>query len=261
MALTDVSDQYEFDDDYENDDYLTGRNHKVIQTQNLSSIDSISRNDYFDDYDDYDHPDNDTKKIRQSNMIKWAIEKYFVVVFAFFIAFFLEHYVVSFNFIPSRSMEPALYAGDVLLGSRNTKKIQRGDIVTCYSEDGELLAKRVIGMPGETIKIIGARVYIDGIRLDESEYIVSDWNTAGECWNCVIPENEYFVMGDNRDISDDSRYTGTVAFEKIEAKVILVLHGVKDEKTGKPHIPSKIEKISGIHYPNHELLYTEENSL
>ena len=98
---------------------------------------------------------------------------------------------------------------------------QRGDIVILHDprdHAGKELVKRVIGLPGEVLEISAGRVYINGRLLDEP-YIHQKW--SGEKPRVLIPEGDYFVLGDNRDGSADSRYFGLVPRDLIVGKVAL----------------------------------------
>lgn len=119
------------------------------------------------------------------------------------------------------------YAGD--------KTPQRGDVVIFQSEieneetgKDKLLIKRVIGLPGDTIKIEDGKVYLNG-ELFEEDYIKDGYtpagNTPAEGELFAVPEDEYFCMGDNRVVSLDSRYTevGTITEDQIEGKAVLRL--------------------------------------
>lgn len=99
---------------------------------------------------------------------------------------------------------------------------ERGDIIVLHDprQQGKDLIKRVIGLPGETIEIVDGQVYINGYRLEEP-YIVASW--SGTLPRVTIPEGEYFVMGDNRSNSLDSRSpsVGLIPEELIIGKALL----------------------------------------
>lgn len=106
--------------------------------------------------------------------------------------------------------------------SSNIKKIERGDIVSIkVIKDGEpiQILKRIIGLPGETIKIDGNSVYIDGILLEETYAFYE--SLSSDDIEYTVKEDEYYVLGDNRLHSTDSRAFGAVPTVNIEANVIL----------------------------------------
>ena len=109
------------------------------------------------------------------------------------------------------SMKPILGNGDVVLVNRiiyNATTPKRGDIIIFKPKGNENVhyyTKRIIGLPGETVEIMENRVYIDGERLEE-EYETTDIDEVGIVTEKVkLAGDEYFVLGDNRNISSDSR--------------------------------------------------------
>lgn len=96
----------------------------------------------------------------------------------------------------------------------------RGDIIVFNSpEEGRELVKRVVGLPGEEVEIKGGRVYIDGAAFDEP-YANGDTLCSGSCvW--VVPDGHYFVLGDNREDSRDSREGWTVPIGNVDGKKLI----------------------------------------
>jgi signal peptidase I len=142
--------------------------------------------------------------------------------------------------IPSGSMLNTLLIGDYILVDRGAYRAgdpQRGDIVVfLYPRNEERrFIHRIIGVPGETLQVRGREVLIDGRVIDEPYTLFGGpgrrqgfATTAGTCaypYGCdpiVIPPDSYFVMGDNRDNSQDSRYWGFVERDKIIGKASVV---------------------------------------
>jgi signal peptidase I len=136
------------------------------------------------------------------------------------------------------SMEPAVHADDKMIVTVNYYKIhpiQHGDIVIFQVSENKLFFKRVIALPGETIKMSEGKVYINGQELSEpylekaaEEYRKSyNANYTADFNEYKVPEGCVFVMGDNRPDSTDSRMMGAIPVEKIIGKVTTVLHGKK----------------------------------
>lgn len=121
------------------------------------------------------------------------------------------------------SMEPMLKDGDILIAVKNTRLIEREDIVAFYYGD-KVLLKRVIGLAGDKINIdANGNVYLNGKLLDEP-YISQ--KALGDCdieLPATVPENAIFVLGDHRSISVDSRSSdiGMIFDEKTIGKVVL----------------------------------------
>lgn len=122
-----------------------------------------------------------------------------VLIFTTYFYFTKNYFRV---FIPSESMLPTLQVGDQLLVKKVTpSSLKRGDIIV-FLHEGQPFIKRLIGMPGDTINIENGKVLVNGCVLDEPYLGVSD-RYSGVFF---VPEGAYFVLGDNRADSYDSRY-------------------------------------------------------
>ena len=144
-----------------------------------------------------------------------------VVVLALVAAFLVKTFVLQTFFIPSASMEPTLHVGDRVFVNKlayNFHSVRRGDVVVFTLPPGESagtgvddLIKRVIGLPGETIEARDGRIYIDGRALAEPWLPAGVSPVAGlPLVKLRIPPNHYFLMGDNRGDSSDSRHFGPI---------------------------------------------------
>lgn len=122
--------------------------------------------------------------------------------------------------VDGTAMIPALNDGDKVLMDESVDGLKRGDIVIhLYPKNrAKSYIKRIIGLPGETIQITDGKVYINGQLLDEP-YVLEANNSKKQTFAPeIVAENSYYVMGDNRDDSSDSRYWGTVAKDLIKGK-------------------------------------------
>lgn len=130
------------------------------------------------------------------------------VIISVLLALFISKVLVINAHIPSASMEPMIMTNDRLFGNRLAylfKEPARGDVVIFYAPDEEnvLFVKRIIGLPGESVQIKGGQVYIDNVAVSE-EYLAEEPKAEDMFFN--VPEGCYFVMGDNRNHSNDGRY-------------------------------------------------------
>lgn len=118
------------------------------------------------------------------------------------------------------AMEPTLKDGERVTVTREIQSIERGDIVHLKYplDESKTFIKRVVGLPGEQIAEKDGRLVVNGRLLDEP-YVLAE-NRSGRDWGPQrVPDGAYFVMGDNRNNSSDSRHWGTVRRDLIVGKV------------------------------------------
>ncbi len=192
---------------------------------------------------------------------KSIVREYFEsIVIAVILALFIRTFVVQAFKIPTGSMEENLLIGDHLLvnkfvfgptASRPERAVlpvgtlARGDVVVFkYPVEPERdFIKRVIGLPGETIEVKEKKVYINGKPFDEpyvhflappaaqSElHEVTSFDVRERYGPVTVPANQYFVMGDNRDNSQDSRYWGFLPRENVKGKALVIYWSYEAER-------------------------------
>jgi signal peptidase I len=197
-----------------------------------------------------------------------------VVIAVFAVTFLAQAFT-----IPSESMEQTLLIGDYLLVDKLCygiggiwdrllpyRKIRRGDIVVFHYpvHPEQAFVKRVVAVPGDRLRLINKRVYVNGTALDEPyvQYItnlrdpyrddfprteVPDYGVDAKWWKemprlvedhqLIVPSGHYFVLGDNRDDSQDSRYWGFVPRENIIGRPMMIYwssNGLTNDLTGSP---------------------------
>lgn len=179
------------------------------------------------------HAQTEPKESAGSFFKSLIIDIVIAVALAAIVLFFIRPTIVK-----QSSMEDTLHENDYMIMYRQAYRShtpERGDIIIFQSElydedsgDDKLLIKRVIGLPGEEISIVDNQLYINGEAYIE-DYLKDGYTPAFEIplegQTYTVPDDHYFVMGDNRVGSIDSRYheVGCVKSEQIEGKVVLRL--------------------------------------
>ena len=154
---------------------------------------------------------------RAANPTKYAILDWvYVVVIALAAALFINFFVIVNSTVPTGSMETTIMTGSRMIGLRLTyifEDPKRGDIIVFKYPDNpkQTYVKRIIGLPGETVEVKDGITYIDGEAIDEPYINENYWlgSMTGDRYNSgpfEVPENSYFVMGDNRGNSNDGRF-------------------------------------------------------
>ena len=161
---------------------------------------------------------------------EWAV----LILIAFALVFFVQLVIATPYRIPSESMEPTLVDGDRVVVNRlsySSGDVQRGEVVVFERppvlEGTDDMIKRVIGLPGEAVRIDGGEVYVGGLiaaepyLAEESATFTGrripgcDASTPDLVGVCIVPEGHVFVLGDNRGNSADSRFFGPIPVDDI----------------------------------------------
>ena len=180
---------------------------------------------------DFDLSDNRKKKKLKKKIINallLVVETVVVIV----LAFFLVRAAIERTVMPGTSMEPTLADDTSIIVNRLSylrKGPERFDVIV-FEQEGEehsyYHVKRVIGLPGETVQIVNGIVYINEKPLKEAVYNLPKIHLAGLAAEpFTLDEDEYFVLGDNRNKSEDSRFAniGNVTREQIVGKAWFTL--------------------------------------
>ncbi len=162
--------------------------------------------------------------------VKWLRESLETILPAILIAILINLLLAQPTRVHGLSMEPSLHTDQRLVVEKISYRLhgpRRGDIVVFSMPDqsSELLIKRVIGLPGETVEIQSGRVYINGTPLDEP-YL--DQETRGRFGPTIVPPLRVFVLGDNRNFSNDSRAFGVVPIQDILGRAWLSYWPLRD---------------------------------
>jgi len=180
--------------------------------------------------------------MRKKNIVKDYLEP---IVIAVLIALFIRTFVVQAFKIPSSSMEPTLLVGDYILVNKfiygiripytdtkffQFKKPQRGDVIVFIFplDPSKDFIKRVIGREGEKVEIIDKKIYINDRLIDDPWGHFQKKGLAGYLERMenfgpvVVPKDSLFVLGDNRDNSEDSRFWGFLHVNAVLGKAFII---------------------------------------
>ncbi len=174
------------------------------------------------------------------------IRDWFITIFeAILLTIFLIVFVAQSFLVEGYSMEPTLHNGERVMVEKITyhlRKPKRGEIVIVKNplDKRDKYIKRVVGLPGDLIEINKGSVYINGILLEE-DYIaepVAFWYSH----EYLVPEGHVFVLGDNRNHSDDSRRIGPIPYKNVLGRVVAVYWPLKNfEVLKQPTVMANFE--------------------
>ncbi|WP_125604847.1 signal peptidase I [Lapidilactobacillus bayanensis] len=170
------------------------------------------------------------KQQTETSFGKWLIEMIILAAILFTGVQLIFYFVLAKDVVSGPSMETSFNDGDRLITYR-LGKIKRGSVVVLDAPDepGTLYIKRVIGLPGDTIEAKNDTLYVNGQKVNESyltkyatgQNFTEDFSLKSKLGVNKVPANSYFVMGDNRPISKDSRRIGFIKKSAIKGVVRL----------------------------------------
>jgi signal peptidase I len=199
-----------------------------------------------------------------------AREYFESILIAVLLALFARTFVVQAFKIPTGSMEPNLLVGDHLLVNKfvfapaltglermllPNREIRRGDIIVFkYPEDPSRdFIKRVIGLPGETIELRNKKVYVNGSAIDEPYAHLlyppaqggepRPWDLRETYGPVTVPADQLFMMGDNRDNSQDSRFWGFLPRSFVKGRAMVIYWSFEQEGSGNPFSTTRWNRL------------------
>ena len=182
-------------------------------------------------YIDADFEELDEEKSKPAMTGKRLVKEVLNYALIFGITLAVMTLVLNVNRIPSSSMEPTIRTGSVAVSLRLPYLVgdpmpERGAIVT-YRELGQrhrLIIKRVIGLPGDTVSFEDGKVFVNGVEIEEP-YLMKQDSTQSVIPSFTVPEGHVFLLGDNRENSNDSRFSGHpfIPAENIKAQYLFSL--------------------------------------
>ena len=172
-------------------------------------------------------------KSKKQDAIEWVL----TFVIPIILAVLIHTFLFTFAMVDGESMMDTFQSNNITGVSRLYRfncEPQRGEVITVhYDESKKLYIKRVIGLPGEKVELVGGTLYINDEPMTEGYLTRIDTRDFGPYF---VGENEIFVMGDNRPVSNDSRYVGPLPMEYVYGKVIFVAFPF-DQMRGTTKIP------------------------
>ena len=178
------------------------------------------------------------KKGKTQNLLKKILSIIEPIIISFLLAIFTWLFLATPHEVLGQSMEPNVHDKSFVVAAKLAYKFgepKRGDIVIFKRTETKDYIKRVIGLPGERIRIEKCKIYINDIQLDESAYLAQTVCTKGGSYletsddthkyEIVVPENKYFLVGDNRGGSTDCRDFGPQDISLFKGKAVIVFSG------------------------------------
>ena len=143
-----------------------------------------------------------------------------IVLLSFIVGIFISQNTFSRVTVSGHSMDNTLYDGQQLcVNHLPLTSYNRGDVIIAY-ENGTIIVKRLIGLPGDVVVFEGDSLLVNGEVVQEPYVTDINYNKGILNNRVTLGEDEYIVLGDNRDVSTDSRYFGAISRSNIKGKVV-----------------------------------------
>lgn len=172
---------------------------------------------------------------RAKQIFKEILDWVKTIALALLITFFIKIFIFDLTRIQGASMENTLFTDDIVVIekiSRNiTHKYKRGDLIIFQSPiEEKLYVKRIIGMPGDKVELREGKFYINGTELDEPYYTTGSFTESKGENQWFLAYDEYFMVGDNRPKSNDSRKFGPVYENNFIGRALIRIWPLKQVK-------------------------------
>jgi signal peptidase I len=160
------------------------------------------------------------KKIKRRGWIHLALE-----IAAVLASIGLILYICwGFTTVSGSSMYPTLHNGDTVIYSRLGKHFEVGDVVLVERPNDEIFVKRIVAVAGDTVMIEDGKLFVNGKEIQTKQAIGDTIRTGTDIsYPYVVPENQVFVIGDNRENSEDSRMFGAVDVDHIKGRIAMYI--------------------------------------
>ncbi len=152
--------------------------------------------------------------------MKRIIKEYLPYVIIIIVVVLIRSFVITPVRVNGSSMDKTLSNGQIMLLYKLTDIKQNDIVVVDKSVQGSTLIKRLIAMPGDTIECINGKIFINNQEYDD-KYA---FGTTNDFEKITLKDDEYFILGDNRLVSEDSRYFGPVKRDKIKGKIVFSIY-------------------------------------
>lgn len=160
---------------------------------------------------------------KKNSLLRETLE---VIIPAIVIFLLVRTFLFEVRIVPSGSMNPTIMENDRFIAEKITLRFReprRGDILVfkppANAQFTTDYVKRVIGLPGETVEVRGGDVYINGTPLDEP-YVPAEYRANSDFPPITVPPESLFMMGDNRNMSEDSRFWGFLPYRNIRERAV-----------------------------------------
>ena len=162
------------------------------------------------------------KKLKYSINSRRLFRVFLGVLLFLVLMFLLFRYIVGVSLVSGNSMYPAYRDGQPVFYNRLAGSFNTGDVVSLRMPDGDFLIKRIVAVAGDTVDIIDGALYVNG-NPEDGDYVNGETSADSESgveYPLEIGDRQFFILGDNREVSVDSRSFGAVAASQITGKIL-----------------------------------------
>ena len=158
------------------------------------------------------------KKAKERRKQRLIVIMQFLLVFVVIIGLF--HFFIGISTVDGESMYPTLHDKNVVIYERHNSEYKAGDIVALDMPNGDVYVKRVIAVAGDTVNIDREKIYVNGEEVTTPQAVgKTEAKSDKITYPLTVEDKQVFVLGDNREISRDSREIGTVKIKNIKGKI------------------------------------------